>query len=163
LDAISIPDDDSFNIVLNKSSHIALCYAKANVSGLIISSRTQSDLDTLTDEIRKINPKVDVLAQTCDTTKEDDVKKLFDATRNRFGRLDVCIANAGIISKYLADGSLPKGVVEDWDYERVIDINLLGTMRIARRFVPLLIESNGAKAFIVITSLAAVSCKHRQS
>ncbi len=129
--------------------HIALCYAKANVSGLVISSRTQSDLDALSTEIKQANPNVDVLAQLCDTTKDDEVEKLLQATRERFGRLDVCIANAGIISKYLDDGSLPKGIDTDFDFERVIDINLLGSMRVARRFTPLLIKSNGAKSFIV--------------
>ena len=39
--------------------------------------------------------------------------------------------------------------------ERVIDINLLGSVRVARHFTPLLLESNGAKVFMVITSVAA--------
>lgn len=51
--------------------------------------------------------------------------------------------------------SLPKGIDTDYDFERVIDINLLGSVRIARRFLPLLISSDGAKTYIVITSLAA--------
>lgn len=84
--------------------HIALAYAKANVSGLVISSRTTSDLDALSAEIQKVNPKVEIVAQICDTTKDEDVEKLLNATKERFGRLDVCIANAGIISKYLKDG-----------------------------------------------------------
>ena len=84
--------------------HIAISYAKANATGLIISSRTTADLEALSSEIKKVNPEVEVLAQICDTTKEEDVKSLFDATKKQFGRLDVCIANAGIISKYLPDG-----------------------------------------------------------
>ena len=136
--------------------HISLAYAKAHVSGLVISSRTQSDLDLLTKEIRKVNNDVEILGQLCDTMKDDDVKKLVQATKDKFGRLDVCIANAGVISKYLSDGSLPKGILTDWDFERVIDINLLGTVRVARSFTPLLLESNGgSKTFVVITSLAA--------
>ena len=89
--------------------YISLAYAQAGASGLCISSRTQSDLDTLTAEVKKVNPKIDILAQICDTLKDDDVKRLAQATKERFGRLDVCVANAGIISKYLPDGSLPKG------------------------------------------------------
>jgi NAD(P)-dependent dehydrogenase (short-subunit alcohol dehydrogenase family) len=135
--------------------HISLAYAKAGVTGLAISSRTQSDLDTLTAELKKVNPKLDILAQLCDTMKDEDVKKLAKATKDRFGRVDVCIANAGVISKYLSDGSLPKGIVADLDFERVIDINLLGSVRVAREFTPLLLESKGARTFIVITSLAA--------
>lgn len=135
--------------------HIALAYAKAGVSGLVISSRTQSDLDALSDEIKNVNSKVEILSQICDTLKEDDVKRLANATKGHFGRLDVVVANAGVISKYLEDGSLPVGIMEDLDFERVIDINFLGTVRIARHFTPLLLETKGAQTFIVITSLAA--------
>ncbi|KAK5170941.1 uncharacterized protein LTR77_004085 [Saxophila tyrrhenica] len=134
---------------------IALSYAKANATGLVISSRTTSDLEALTAEIQKVDSKVEILAQLCDTTKDEDVESLFKATKERFGRLDVCVANAGIISKYLEDGSLPKGITTDFDFERVINVNLLGTVRVARRFTPLLLETDGAKAFVVITSLAA--------
>ncbi|KAK3683246.1 hypothetical protein LTR37_020421 [Vermiconidia calcicola] len=135
--------------------HIALSYAKAGASGIVISSRTQSDLDALSKELKQANSDIDILGQTCDTMNEEDVGRLAEATRERFGRLDVCVANAGVISKYLNDGSLPKGITTDFDFERVIDINLLGTVRIARRFCPMLLETDGARAFIVITSLAA--------
>ena len=135
--------------------NISLAYAEAGVSGIVISSRTQSDIDKLSEELKKINPNIDILAQICDTMKEEDVKNLAKATKDHFGRLDVCIANAGVISKYLSDGSLPKGIMADLDFERVIDINFLGTVRVARHFTPLLLDTQGAKVFIVITSLAA--------
>lgn len=135
--------------------HIALAYAQAGVSGIVISSRTQSDLDTLSSEIKRVNAKADILSKICDTLQEEDVKSLAQATKEKFGRLDVLVANAGVISKYLSDGSLPKGITPDLDFERVIDINFLGTVRVARQFTPLLLESEGAKTFIVITSLAS--------
>lgn len=136
--------------------HISLAYAKAGATGIVISSRTQSDLDVLAEELRHVNPKIEILAQTCDTTKDDDVARLAEATRKHFdGRLDVCIANAGVISKYLADGTLPKGILQDLDFERVIDINFLGTVKVARHFVPLLLQAKGARVFTVITSIAA--------
>ncbi|KAK5122337.1 hypothetical protein LTR85_004248 [Meristemomyces frigidus] len=137
--------------------HISLAYARAGASGLIISSRTQADLGTLSKDLRNINPDLDILAQVCDTTKDEDVAKLAAATKDRFnGRLDVCVANAGIISKYLPDGTLPQGVVADLDFERVININVVGTVLTARHFVPLLLNTaDGAKSFIGITSLAA--------
>ena len=134
--------------------HIALAFAQAGASGIIISSRTQSDLDTLSSELKKVNPKAEILSEICDTLKDDDVKRLATKTKEKFGRLDVCIANAGVISKYLPDGSLPKGIMTDLDFERVIDINVLGTVRVVRHFTPLLLETKqGAQAFIVITSM----------
>ncbi|KAK5132613.1 hypothetical protein LTR08_008812 [Meristemomyces frigidus] len=137
--------------------NISLAYASAGATGVVISSRTQSDLDGLEKELLKINPKLEILSQTCDTMKDEDVARLASATKDRFGgRLDVCVANAGVISKYLQDGSLLQGILSDLDFERVIDINVLGSVRTARHFVPLLIASpDGAKVLVGITSLAA--------
>jgi len=140
--------------------HISLAYARAGASGIIIASRTKADLAELSDQLRAVNPHIDILARTCDTTKDADVKQLAAETKSHFGRLDVAVANAGVISKYKYDGDgqigrLPLGIVEDDDFERVIDINFLGSYRVAKHFVPLLIETrDGPQAYIVITSLA---------
>ncbi|KJX92149.1 nad-p-binding protein [Zymoseptoria brevis] len=140
--------------------HIALAYAYAGAKGIVISSRTQSDLDKLTAELKAINPDMDIVSQTCDTTKDEEVKALANATNKHFGRLDVVIANAGIISKYItkSDGKeyIPVGIVEDPDFERVIDTNFLGSYRVAKHFVPLLQATPaGIQAYVVITSLAS--------
>ncbi|TKA36683.1 hypothetical protein B0A54_11926 [Friedmanniomyces endolithicus] len=121
--------------------HIALAYAQAGAHGIVIASRTKSDLLRLDD---------------------DDVKRLADATKAKFGRLDVVVANAGIISKYLEgpDGKqrLPIGVVEDTDFDRVINTNFMGSYRVAKHFVPQLVETkDGPQAFVCITSLAALT------
>lgn len=39
--------------------------------------------------------------------------------------------------------NLPIGIVEDGDWARVLDVNLMGTWRVARAFMPLLGESKG--------------------
>lgn len=134
---------------------ICLAYARAGVTGIVISSRTQSDLDKLSAELKKINPKLHVVSQICDTTKDSDVAALAEATKKEFGYLDVCVANAGIISKYLPDGTLPSGILADDDFTRVIDINFLGAVRTARCFAPLLLDKKSEGAFIVISSIAA--------
>jgi len=134
---------------------VSLAYAQAGVSGIVISSRTQSDLDTLSAELKKINPKLHVVSRICDTTKEADVEALAAETKKVFGYVDVCVANAGVISKYLPDGSLPSGILDDLDFERVININFLGVVRTARHFVPMLLDSRSAHNFIAITSMAA--------
>ncbi|KAF1990110.1 NAD(P)-binding protein [Aulographum hederae CBS 113979] len=141
--------------------HISLAYAYAGASGIVISSRTKKDLDELEKQIHGINKDIKVLSRLCDTTNEQDVKSLVADVRAEFGRLDVAIANAGVISKYIydADGSnqrLPKGLIEDDDFARVIDINLNGTRHVGKICLPLLQETkDGAQAFIAITSLAS--------
>jgi NAD(P)-dependent dehydrogenase (short-subunit alcohol dehydrogenase family) len=135
--------------------NIALAYAKAGAGSISISSRTQSDLDALTKELKAVNPNVNVLANICDTTKDADVRKLADDVWNSFGRADVVVANAVSPSGHR---KIPQGVVEDDDFERVIDINLVGVRRTAKFFVPLLSQTkDGAQAFIGVTSLAAHS------
>ena len=133
--------------------HIALAYAKAGVSGLSISSRTASDLDALEAEVHNVNENVEVLKSVCDTTSEDSVKELQEGVRRKWGRIDVVVANAGIISNYIEEekregskkeegrSNLPIGIIEDEDWSRVLNINLLGTWRIAKAFMPLLTES----------------------
>ncbi|KAK3072449.1 hypothetical protein LTR53_006776 [Teratosphaeriaceae sp. CCFEE 6253] len=139
--------------------HIALAYAQAGAKGIVVASRTESDLVKLEKDIQAINPATTVLVQTCDTQDDGQVRRLAEATKAKFGRLDVVIANAGIISKYIkdADGGerLPIGIVEDSDFERVINTNFLGSYRVAKYFVPQLIETNdGPQAYVCITSLA---------
>lgn len=143
--------------------HISLAYARAGTSGLIICSRTSTDLESLEKQIHSINPKCEVLSQVCDTTREEDLARLAIDVQSKFGRLDVAIANAGVISKYIydSDGSnrrLPQGILQDPGFERVVDINLIGSYKVAKHFTPLLIATkDGPQSFVAITSLASHS------
>ena len=140
--------------------NISTAFAKAGATGIIIASRTASDLEKLSAEIKSINPSCDILSRVCDTTLDADLKTLAQDVKEKYGRLDAAIANAGIISKYVSDGAgghrLPVGILEDDDFERVVDINLLGSMRVARHFCPLLFATkDGAQSYVVITSTAS--------
>lgn len=163
-----------FNVVVTGAGKgighaISIAYAKAGATGLCISSRTQSDLDKLASELQSINPELKIVNQTCDTTQPEDVQRLAQTVNSAFnGHVDVVIANAGIISKYITDSTdpktgkqvarrLPVGIIEDEDFARVANINYLGSYYTAKYFTPLLIAKDNPskiKVFIVITSLA---------
>jgi len=67
------------------------------------------------------------LVQPCDVSDPGHVDTLFDAIRDRFGRLDVAFNNAGI--------SLPATEIADisWDdWRRIASVNLDGAFLIAR-------------------------------
>ena len=68
-----------------------------------------------------------MLAVPGDVTDEHDVKKLFDATLQHFGRVDLLFNNAGVF--------LPATPVEDIkpsDWRKLVDINLTGSFLCAQ-------------------------------
>ncbi|KAH7066265.1 hypothetical protein BKA63DRAFT_426564 [Paraphoma chrysanthemicola] len=134
--------------------HISLAYAKAGASAISISSRTSGDLDALEKEILRINDKCEVLKTVCDVQSEESVEGLEREVRDRWGRVDVVIANAGIISKYVEREKTSTDNNTDWT--RVLNINLLGVWRISKAFMPLLEAStDGPQTLICSTSLAS--------
>lgn len=62
----------------------------------------------------------DALFVKTDVTREDEVKHMVSATVEKFGRVDILFANAGIAK----DAPAHQLSVEDW--QRTIDINLTG-------------------------------------
>ncbi len=70
----------------------------------------------------------------CDVTSDHDVTGLSETTMSGFGRIDIVMSNVGIIAK-----GLPMDIpMEAWT--SVIDVNLLGTVRVLRTFLPALLE-----------------------
>jgi NAD(P)-dependent dehydrogenase (short-subunit alcohol dehydrogenase family) len=74
----------------------------------------------------------------CDVTSDDQVAGLRDATVSELGRVDVVFSNVGIIAK-----GLPLEIPMD-AWASVIDVNLMGTVRVLRTFLPeLLAQGSG--------------------
>jgi NAD(P)-dependent dehydrogenase (short-subunit alcohol dehydrogenase family) len=89
----------------------------------------------------------DAAAYECDVTDRDGLERAVQAVVERFGGIDVVMANAGIA---------PAGMVRSTDpaaFERTVEINLLGVWRTVRSCLPQVIERRG---YVLVTaSLAA--------
>lgn len=89
---------------------------------------------------------------TCDVTSDDDVAALA-AHLEATGGLDAVVNNAG--------GAFGLDRVEDADvigWQRMYDINVLGTLRVTKAVLPLLrasAQTTGGSDIVVITSTAA--------
>jgi SDR family mycofactocin-dependent oxidoreductase len=68
----------------------------------------------------------------------------------QFGRLDILVANAGILSW----GRLFEMSEEQWD--SVIEVNLSGTWRTVRAAVPAMIEAGNGGSIIIVSSSAGL-------
>jgi SDR family mycofactocin-dependent oxidoreductase len=68
----------------------------------------------------------------------------------QFGRLDIVVANAGVLSW----GRIWEMSEEQWD--TVIDVNLNGTWRTVRAAVPAMIEAGNGGSIIIVSSAAGL-------
>ncbi|MFF5081918.1 SDR family oxidoreductase [Actinoplanes sp. NPDC000266] len=69
-------------------------------------------------------PDDGVLAVTADVTVREDVRKLWDATVERFGRVDIWVNNAG-----LSTSRRPLWELDPAEIDAVVAVNLGGTMQ----------------------------------
>lgn len=72
---------------------------------------------------------------TCDITDREGVAALPAAVVAHYGQVDVVVNNAGIIQPFV-----PFLELDDAAIERVLQINLYGTIHMVRAFLPLLLE-----------------------
>jgi len=85
------------------------------------------------------NPGIDgALAQACDVRDPASVQAMVDATVDRFGQLDILVANAGV-GAYGPFLDLPADQIEE-----MIDINVKGLIYSVRAALPHLLKSDGA-------------------
>ena len=73
----------------------------------------------------------DILFLECDVRNDNDVRSLHLACVNRWEKIDLLINNAGVISTL---GATDHSSIDEW--QRVIDINLLGVVRGCKAFIP---------------------------
>ncbi len=88
----------------------------------------------------------------CDITKQWDVDKLAIALAERWKSLDMLVNNAGVATA----GSLDSESLEQWQW--VLDINVIGQVRMTKAMLPLLRNSNSSERDIVnIASQAGIT------
>ena len=76
---------------------------------------------------------VDAVFCNCDISNKEQVQKAAETTKEKFGRADVLINNAGLEVR----GSILQCTEEDWD--RLYDINLKGIYFMSNAFIPMMI------------------------
>ncbi|RRR99605.1 SDR family NAD(P)-dependent oxidoreductase [Glycomyces terrestris] len=97
-----------------------------------------------------VNPSPDHWSRTCDVADDYQVRQAVAAVVERFGGVDVLVNNAGIG----AVGTVEENSDKQWF--RVLDVNLMGMVRLSRACLPHLRESP-SPAIVNTSSIAATA------
>ena len=107
--------------------------------------------DDLAETVRLVRAEgVSVHSATADIRDDAALRRLVADGLERFGRLDVVVANAGVLSW----GRLWELSDEQWN--TVIDVNLTGTWRTLRAVIPAMIDAGNGGSIIIVSSASGV-------
>jgi NAD(P)-dependent dehydrogenase (short-subunit alcohol dehydrogenase family) len=144
-------------LITGGSSGIGLAIARAlgqDGYGVTISARRPEKLETAAQSLR--DEGLDVHAVPANMADEEEIKKIAESHRERFGRLDVLINNAGVgVGSAVADT-----VTKKLDLQ--LDVNLRGVYLMARECIPMLKEAGAEHGKALIANTASYAGKRGQ-
>jgi SDR family mycofactocin-dependent oxidoreductase len=94
----------------------------------------------------------EMVSTVADVRDQEQVNTALQAGLDRFGRLDIVLANAGIIHNYKKTW-----MIDDDDFRNVIDVNIVGVWHTAKAAIPRLIEQGEGGCVVLTGSGASVS------
>ena len=115
---------------------IARALAKAGAAVAVNYASNKADADRVVGEIVKAGGKA--VAIQADVAKRDDVKRLFEETREKLGRPNILVNNAGVYKFG------PFESVTEQDFHRHFDTNVLGTILATQEAVKAFDGSGGS-------------------
>lgn len=114
---------------------IAKHFAAEAASVVVNYSSSQEGADKVVKEIRDSGGKA--ISVQADVSKEADIFKLFEATRDAFGRLDILVNNAGIYQYQAIELVTAESILQHFS------INVLGSVLAIREAIKLFGEKGG--------------------
>lgn len=114
---------------------IAFAMGKAGAK-VVVSSRKQEAVDAVATEFKEAG--IEAIAIACNVGKMEEIPTLIDGTVDAFGGIDIVVNNAGANPTF---GPITQ--LQDWAYDKIMDVNLKGPMELARKAYPYLRKGNG--------------------
>jgi NAD(P)-dependent dehydrogenase (short-subunit alcohol dehydrogenase family) len=145
-------------IVTGASSGIGLAIAKMlgeEGYGLTVASRRPEKLDAAVKELRDAGHEVEPLA--VNVADEGEIQKVVAAHRERFGRLDVLVNNAGV------GVGAPVGEIQTKHLDMQLSINLRSIVLFYRECVPMLREAAAEHSNALVVNTSSISGKHGEA
>jgi NAD(P)-dependent dehydrogenase (short-subunit alcohol dehydrogenase family) len=139
-------------LVTGGSSGIGLAIARAlgrDGYALTVSARRPEKLEEAVSGLREEG--IDAQAVPANMASEEDIKRVVDAHRERFGRLDVLINNAGVgIGSAIAEAETKK-------LDMQFNVNLRGVYLTLRECIPMLKEAGAEHGKALVVNTASIA------
>ena len=127
----------------------ALLYAERGAN-LVLAGRRKAPLDGVREECLE-RGAAGVLTAPTDVTDADGCQRLVAVARERFGRVDVCV-HAAAVAAYGRTEAMPLDAID-----RVVETNLLGSVRVARPVLAAFREDGGGTLVLLASILGRMA------
>ncbi len=94
-----------------------------------------------------------IVVETIDVADRASVERAIGAARERFGRIDVLVNNAGV----LIDSGQTASRVPLGDVQKTLDVNLIGAWRVSQAVLPLMRKQRYGRIVNVSSSMGTLS------
>ena len=121
---------------------------------LVLADINADGLSVLRDSLADVTGDVTVV--TADVSKPEDVRRMIEVAVEEYGRLDIVIANAGIIPL----ASVVEATLDDWDEVMAIDGR---GMFLTCKYAIEQMMSSGGGSIVCLSSISGVAGQPRQS
>ena len=128
---------------MGRDVSLALAREGADV---VLAARTTGALETVAAEIRALGRRA--LPVPTDIAKPEDCRRLADAARTEFGRIDVLINNAFRGGPY---DPVEAAQMNDW--RQILDVNLFGSVQLSQAVIPTM-KAQASGSIIMINSMS---------
>ena len=144
-------------LVTGGSSGIGLAIARAlgeDGYGVTVSARRPEKLEVAAEGLREAGIEVEAVA--ANMASEEDIKALVRHHRDRFGRMDVLVNNAGVG----VGGAIAEAETKKLDMQ--LDVNLRAVYLTTRECIPMLKEAGAEHRKALVANTASIAGKHGQ-
>jgi NAD(P)-dependent dehydrogenase (short-subunit alcohol dehydrogenase family) len=148
---------DRAALVTGASSGIGFAISRGLVEdgyGVTMSARRREKLEEAAAELQRAG--LDVHAVPANMSKEEEIRSLAEAHRERFGRLDVLVNNAGLG----IGGQIAEAETKRLDLQ--LDVNLRGVYLMTREAIPMLREAGHEHRKALLVNMSSIAGKFGQ-
>jgi len=116
---------------------------------VVVSSRKQEAVDAVAEELQAQG--IDAAGIACNVGKKEELPALVEQTIARYGGIDILVNNAGTNPAFG-----PTLNIEDWAYDKIMDVNLKGPFELSRLVHPSM-KARGGGSIINISSVEGLT------